>query len=67
MCIIYTNEKKRVSRRAAKWSRRENGKNDLGFDNGKVIEDQGKESKDFQKQKPYLGGLKREQWFSKFT
>lgn len=66
VCIIYKNEKKSIAQRAAKWSKRENGKNNLGFDSEKVIKDQGKDSKDFQKQKPYLEGLNKEQCFSKF-
>lgn len=31
---------------------------DVGFDSGKVVEDQGDHSKNFQKQKPQLGPLR---------
>lgn len=31
---------------------------DVGFDSGKVVEDQGENSKNFQKQKPQLGPLR---------
>ena len=47
----------RLSERSAKWSKGVDVENDLGSDSWKVVEDQGEESKNFQKQKPHLGGL----------
>lgn len=47
----------RLLERRAKWSKEVDVKKDVGFDSGKVVEDQGEESKNFQEQKPHLEGL----------